>query len=106
MDDIPKIMYSWKLESVEWKHTTLKKEIIKEAILELKQSWGGGSKDILIGSTSLIVAFAYLDLEDEYQIVCFLNKNVHKKYQTAQCTQFLCELLKINNLYWTSLKGP
>jgi len=58
IDDVPKIVYSWKLESVEWKHTTLKKEIIKEAILELKHSWGGGSKDILIGSTSLIVAFA------------------------------------------------
>jgi dihydrofolate reductase len=68
IDDISKIVYSRTLDSVEWKYTTLKKEIIKEEILELKHSRDGGSKDILVGSPSLIVAFSQLDLVDEYQI--------------------------------------
>jgi len=65
IDDIPKIVYSRTLESVVWKHTTLKKEIIKEEILELKKEEG---KDILVGSPSMIVAFSQLGLVDEYQI--------------------------------------
>jgi len=46
----------------------LKKEIIKEEVLELKQSRNGGSKNIVVGSPSLIVAFSQLDLIDEYQL--------------------------------------
>ncbi len=65
IDNIPKIVYSHTLQQVDWKNTTLKKEIIKEEILTLKQETG---KDILVGSPSLIVAFAQLDVIDEYQI--------------------------------------
>jgi len=50
------------------KNTTLKKEVIKEEILELKQSRNGGSKNIVVGSPSLIVALTQLDLIDEYQL--------------------------------------
>ena len=48
------------------KNTELKKDVIKEEILALKQSpnW---SKDILVGSPSLIVALMKLNLIDEYQ---------------------------------------
>lgn len=45
----------------------MKKEIIKEEILELKQSHTG-NKNILVGSPSLIVALAQLNLIDEYQL--------------------------------------
>jgi|SRR5579862_147247 len=66
MDNISKIVYSRTLKSVEWKNTTLKKEIIKEEVLALKQQPG---KIILAGSRSLIVALMQLDVIDEYQIL-------------------------------------
>jgi dihydrofolate reductase len=68
IDNISKIVYSRTLKNVEWKNTTLKKEVIKEEILDLKESRNGGSKNILVGSPGLIVAFSQLDLVDEYQL--------------------------------------
>jgi dihydrofolate reductase len=68
IDNISKIVFSRTLKSVDWKNTTLKKEINKEEILELKKAGNGGSKDILVGSPSLIVAFTQFGLIDEYQI--------------------------------------
>jgi len=68
INNISKIVFSRTLKSVDWKNTELKKEIIREEILELKQSGNGGSKNILAGSPSLIVALAQLDLIDEYQL--------------------------------------
>ena len=68
IDNISKIVFSRTLQHVDWKNTTLKKEVIKEEILELKQSRNGGSKDILVGSPGLIVALTQLDLIDEYQL--------------------------------------
>jgi dihydrofolate reductase len=65
IDDIKKIVYSRKLKSVDWKNTELKDEIVKEEILELKKT---SDKDILVGSPSLIVALANLDLVDEFQL--------------------------------------
>ena len=69
IDNIQKIVFSHKLKHVDWKNTILKKEIIKEEISELKQSGNGGSKNILAGSPSLIVALTKLDLIDEYHLV-------------------------------------
>ena len=65
IDDILKIVYSGSLTSVDWKNTELKREIIKEDILELKQRPG---KNVLVGSPSLIVALTNLGLVDEYQL--------------------------------------
>ena len=65
IDNISKIVFSRTLKHVDWKNTTLKKEVIKEEILELKQQAG---KDILVGSPSLIVALTQLGLVDEYQL--------------------------------------
>ena len=65
IDNIPKIVYSRTLKNVDWKNTTLKKDIIKEEILELKQQAG---KNIVVGSPGLIVALAKLDLIDEFQL--------------------------------------
>jgi len=65
IDDISKIVYSRTLESVDWKNTELKREIVKEEILDLKQQPG---KDIFVGSPSLIVALGNLGLIDEYQL--------------------------------------
>ncbi len=74
IDNISKIVFSRTLKNVDWKNTKLKKEVIKEEVLELKQSRSqspvdnGGSKNILVGSPSLIVALTQLDLIDEYQL--------------------------------------
>lgn len=65
IDNIPKIVFSRTLQQVDWKNTELKKEIIKEEILELKHQPG---KDIFVGSPSLIVALTQLNLIDEYQL--------------------------------------
>ena len=65
IDNIPKIVYSRTLQHVDWKNTILKKEIIKDEILELKQQAG---KNILVGSPGLIVALTKLNLIDEYQL--------------------------------------
>ena len=68
IDTISKIVFSRTLKTVNWKNTKLKKEVIKEEILELKQSRNDSSKNILVGSPSLIVALAQLDIIDEYQL--------------------------------------
>jgi dihydrofolate reductase len=65
IDDISKIVYSRTLENVDWKNTELKREIVKEEILDLKRQNG---KDILVGSPSMIVAMTQLGLVDEYQL--------------------------------------
>ncbi len=65
IDNIQKIVYSRTLESVDWNNTVLKREIIKDEILELKQIAG---KDIFVGSPGLIVALTQLGLVDEYQL--------------------------------------
>jgi len=65
IDNISKIVFSRTLKNVDWKNTKLKKEIIKEEVLELKQQAG---KAILAGSPSLIVALTQLNLIDEYQL--------------------------------------
>ena len=65
IDNISKIVFSSTLKTVSWKNTTLKKNIIKEEVLELKQLDG---KNILAGSPSLIVTLAQLDLIEEYQL--------------------------------------
>jgi dihydrofolate reductase len=66
IDNISKIVYSRTLENVDWKNTVLKKEVVKEEILELKKQSG---RNILVGSPSLIGALTQLDLIDEYQPV-------------------------------------
>jgi len=65
IDNISKIVFSRTLKNVNWKNTQLKNEVIKEEVLELKQHAG---KDILVGSPSLIVALAQLNLIDEFQL--------------------------------------
>jgi len=65
IDNIPKIVYSRTLNNVDWKNSTLKKEVIKEEILEFKQQSG---KNIFVGSPGLIAAFTQIGLVDEYQI--------------------------------------
>jgi dihydrofolate reductase len=65
IDDVSKIVYSRTLNTVEWKNTTLKKDIRKEEVEELKNQ---ADNYILAGSPSLIVALTKLKVIDEYQL--------------------------------------
>jgi hypothetical protein len=47
IDNISKIVFSRTLKNVDWKNTQLKKEVIKEEVLELKQSPNGGHFETL-----------------------------------------------------------
>jgi len=65
IDNIGKIVYSRTLDNVDWRKTELKREIVKDEILDLKQR---SVKDIIVGSPSMIVQFGDLGLIDEYQL--------------------------------------
>jgi len=68
IDNISKIVFSHTLKNVQWKNAKLAKRGFREEVLELKQSRNAGSKDILVGSPSLIIASMNLNLIDEYQL--------------------------------------
>ena len=74
IDKIPKIVFSHTLKNTEWDSAKLSNQPIEEEVLELKQSRSqspadnGGSKDILVGSRSLIIQLMKLNLIDEYQL--------------------------------------
>ena len=70
IENIPKIVFSRTLQNVgpaaiAWKNVRLAKRDVKEELLELRQQSG---KDIFVGSPSLIVAAANLNVIDEYQL--------------------------------------
>lgn len=65
IDDIQKIVYSRTLENVDWRNTELKRELVKDEIVKLKQQTG---RNIFVGSPSMIVQLTNLGLIDEYQI--------------------------------------
>ena len=68
IDNIPKIVFSHTLDNVEWKSATIANRDLKETVLELMQSRNGGSKDIFVGSPSLIIQLMKFNLIDEFQL--------------------------------------
>ena len=110
MDDIPKIVYSRTLQDVDWKNSTLKKEVIKDEISELKQQVG---KPIVVGSPGLIIALMNLDLVDEYQFAVqptvlgsglslFKNVNERKNLKFLKTKTFACGAIA---LYYAAAKN-
>lgn len=65
IDNIPKIVYSRTLQSVDWKPTELRHKLVAENIVDLKNRDG---KNILVGGPSLIVQLTKFGLIDEYQL--------------------------------------
>lgn len=65
MDQLPKIVFSHTLKSVNWHSAKLASRGLEEEVLALKQHPG---KDILAGSPSMIAALTRLNLIDEYQL--------------------------------------
>ena len=68
IDKIPKIVFSHTLENTGWDSAKLANQSIEEEVAALKQSRNGGSKDIFIGSRSLIIQLLKLHLIDELQL--------------------------------------
>ncbi|MBZ0244899.1 MAG: dihydrofolate reductase family protein [Cyclobacteriaceae bacterium] len=72
IDKIPKIVFSHTLKVVDWESTRLANRDLEEEVLALKKSrpasGGSGSKDILVGSRSLIMQLLKLNLIDEFQL--------------------------------------
>jgi dihydrofolate reductase len=67
MNNLSKIVFSRKLEKVDWKNTRLVKENIADEISRLKRQPG---KDLAIfGSSDLALTFIQLGLIDEYRII-------------------------------------
>jgi dihydrofolate reductase len=110
IDDISKIVFSSTMKNVDWKNTKLKREFIKEDILELKQRAG---KNILVGSPSLIAALTQLDLIDEYQLgiqpivlgsglPLFKNIKTRKDLKLLKTKTFGCGVIA---LYYQPIRG-
>ena len=68
INKIPKIVFSHTLKNTEWDSAKLSNKSLEEMALELKQSRDFGSRDILVGSRSLIIKLMKLNLIDEYQL--------------------------------------
>lgn len=68
IDNIPKIVFSYTLNHVDWPSATLAKGDLKETVLELRQQSG---KDIFVGSRSLIIQLMNLNLIDELQLCIY-----------------------------------
>ena len=68
MDRIQKIVFSRTLKNLEWDSALLSHKSLEEMVVELKQSRGLGSRDILVGSRSLIIQLMKLNLIDEFQL--------------------------------------
>ena len=69
IDKISKIVFSHTLKNTEWDSAKLSNQSIEEEVLELKQSRNCGSKDIFVGSRSLIIQLMKLNLIDELQLM-------------------------------------
>lgn len=65
IDKIPKIVFSNTLKDTDWDSAKLATQPLEEEVSELKQQPG---RNILIGSRSLFVQLANLNLIDEYQL--------------------------------------
>lgn len=68
MDKVPKIVFSHILKDPEWESAKLSNKTLEEEVMQLKQSHNGESKDILVGSRSLIIQLIKLNLIDEFQL--------------------------------------
>lgn len=67
MNSLPKIVFSKTQTQLPWNNTTVMKEIVPEEIMKLKQRPG---KDIVIlGSGTIVSAFAEHGLVDEYRLI-------------------------------------
>lgn len=68
IDRIPKIVFSRSIKNVDWESASIAKRDLKDEVIALKHSGNSGSKDIFVGSRSLIIQLLNIDLIDELQV--------------------------------------
>lgn len=68
IDNIPKIVFSHTMKTIDWNSARLASKSLEEEVLVLKKQSG---KDILVGSRSLIIQLMKLNLIDEYQLCVY-----------------------------------
>ncbi len=71
IDKIQKIVFSHTLDAVDWGSARLSNQTIEDEVLALKQSGNNESKDILVGSRSIIIQLLKLNLLDELQLCIY-----------------------------------
>jgi len=69
MNDLPKIVFSKTLTTVDWNNSRLVKNDMVAETKRLKQSNGSGKNMVILGSGSLVSEFSNLGLIDEYRII-------------------------------------
>jgi len=70
MNNLPKVVFSKTLNSVDWNNSTLAKGNATDEIARLKKSGEGSNKHLMIfGSGKLVSNFTNLGLIDEYRII-------------------------------------
>jgi dihydrofolate reductase len=67
MNSLPKIVFSRKLEKVDWNNSTLVSNIDPERILRMKRM--AGKNIVVLGSRGVVSALTKLGLIDEYRII-------------------------------------
>jgi dihydrofolate reductase len=68
IDKVEKLVFSSTLKDTGWDTAKLATKPLDEEVMELKQSFNGGRKDIFVGSRSLIIQLLNSNLIDEFQI--------------------------------------
>jgi dihydrofolate reductase len=68
IDKIPKIVFSHTVKNVSWQSAKLANRTLEEEVSALKQSPNGESKNIFVGSRSIIIQLMKLNLIDELQL--------------------------------------
>ena len=68
IDNVPKIVFSHTLKSMDWESATLSQHPLEEEVLKLKQQPGN---DIFVGSRSLIIQLLKSNLLDELQLCVY-----------------------------------
>jgi dihydrofolate reductase len=68
IDKVPKIVFSQTIKNTEWKSAKIATKELEKEVLALKKQV---SKDILVGSRSLIMQLINLNLIDEFQICIY-----------------------------------
>lgn len=68
MDKVPKIVFSNTMKDVDWQSARLSDRSLEEEVSALKQLASNGSRDIYVGSRSLIIQLMKSNLIDELQL--------------------------------------
>ncbi len=92
INNIPKIVFSHTLKTIDWQTATLADRELKETVLSLRQQ---DDAPVYVGSRSLILQLMKLDLIDEFQLCVYpVVAGQGKPLFDATCDRTLLSLVK------------